>query len=205
MKKILLLFSILIAISLVIFSSCSKENSSDLPNDKLPDGITYSSVDDCYYVEVPASKSRTGSYIPPILIKGGYLYTRNHSWIDPNIRVGGTYAIGISDYYGKCLVGDVVFIDCAQLQDKIFTDQVYGSIEGTAAIGEIYAPVSGEIVGINYNLQDNPGIINLDPYEEGWTVKILLKDGIPAEYLSGKNPYLLNSIQYTLLVYDTLR
>lgn len=99
-------------------------------------------------------------------------YTTEHEWVkveDNRVRVG------ITDYAQKEL-GDVVFVDLPSVGDKINLKSVMGTIESVKAVSEIYAPVSGEIMETNDDLEHSPELINQDPYGKGWIAVIELTE-----------------------------
>jgi glycine cleavage system H protein len=109
-------------------------------------------------------------------------YTKEHEWI----RVeGNTGTIGITDY-AQGELGDVIYVDIPEEKDVNAGDS-FGTIEAVKTVSDIYAPVSGKITEINKAINDNPAIVNKDPYGEGWMVKITfsnpeeLKDLLDAE------------------------
>jgi len=95
-------------------------------------------------------------------------YTAEHEWID---RDGDVATVGITDYAADKL-GDVVFVDLPSVGDSVTAGDVCGEIESTKSVGELYAPVSGEVVEINTALDDDPSVINSDAFGGGWLLKI---------------------------------
>ncbi len=97
-------------------------------------------------------------------------YTSEHEWI----RVDGEFAyVGITDY-AQDQLGDIVFVDVPSVGEKLAKGAVFGTIEVVKTISDLFLPVSGEIIEINATLEDNPELVNSDPYGEGWIVKIKL-------------------------------
>jgi glycine cleavage system H protein len=100
-------------------------------------------------------------------------YTKEHEWI----RTEGTFGwIGITDY-AQGELGDIVYIDIPPVGTAIVEGKSFGTIEAVKAVSDLYAPVSGEIVEINQELQGHPEIVNKDPYGKGWMVKVAISDG----------------------------
>lgn len=97
-------------------------------------------------------------------------YTAEHEWI---ARDGDVVTIGITDYAAEKL-GDVVFVDLPAVGTSVTTGEVCGEIESTKSVGELYAPVSGEIVEINNAVVDDPSLVNASPFGDGWLVKIAI-------------------------------
>ena len=100
------------------------------------------------------------------------LYTPEHEYVargkDPAV-----VRIGITDY-AQGELGDVVFVRLPKAGDKFDGHQAFGEIEAVKAVSELYSPVAGEVVEVNSALDGDPGVINRDPYVDGWMVKVRL-------------------------------
>ena len=113
-------------------------------------------------------------------------YTEEHEWV----RVDGdTVTIGITDYAAEKL-GDVVYVDLPAAGSKITAGSVVGEIESTKSVGELFAPVDGEVVESNQAVVDSPELVNSDPFGEGWLIKVTV----------GALPALLTHAEYRALV-----
>ena len=100
-------------------------------------------------------------------------YTKDHEWvkIENDILV-----IGITDF-AQGELGDIVFVDVdIDEGDSLEKEEVFGSIEAVKTVSDLFMPVSGEILSFNDRLNDNPELINSDPYRDGWIIKILVSD-----------------------------
>jgi len=95
-------------------------------------------------------------------------YTKTHEWLKLE---GGDAVVGISDY-AQCQLSDVVFVDLPEAGTHIEQGAVLVSLESVKAVGEAYAPVSGQITEVNMDLADHPEWVNEDPYGKGWLVKM---------------------------------
>lgn len=96
-------------------------------------------------------------------------YTSDHEWVDVN---GAVATIGITDY-AQGELGDIIYLDVtASVNDEVNAGDVLGTIEAVKTVSEIYSPISGRIVEINTGINDVPSIINHDPYDRGWMIKI---------------------------------
>jgi len=96
------------------------------------------------------------------------LYTKSHEWA----RVeGNSVVIGIT-HYAQDQLGEVVFVELPEVGDTVEAGTEMGTLESVKAVSELLAPVSGEVVEINENLEDSPDLVNTSPFEEGWLVKI---------------------------------
>ena len=104
-----------------------------------------------------------------------YRYTKEHEWVDVK---GDVAAIGITDY-AQHELGDVVFVELPKVGAKIEAGKTFGTVESVKAVSDIYAPVSGEVVEANGDLQNTPEKINSDPHGAGWLIKMRLAN--PAE------------------------
>ena len=99
-------------------------------------------------------------------------YTKDHEWV----RVEGNEAvIGITDFAQREL-GDIVYIDINTVGDEVEQDEVFGSVEAVKTVSDLFMPVTGTINEVNAALNDNPELVNSDPYGEGWMVKVTLAD-----------------------------
>ena len=95
-------------------------------------------------------------------------YSNDHEWV----RVDGTTArIGITDYAQDAL-GDVVFVQLPQIGTVVGAGDTFGEVESTKSVSDVYAPISGTVVAVNDALADNPGLLNDDPYGDGWLCTI---------------------------------
>jgi glycine cleavage system H protein len=99
-------------------------------------------------------------------------YTKDHEWVKVE---GNSVTIGITDY-AQGELGDIVFIDIDPDLEEITKGESFGTIEAVKTVSDMYAPCNGKVVEINSVLEDQPEIINSDPYEEGWIIKIELED-----------------------------
>ena len=99
-------------------------------------------------------------------------YTKDHEWI----RVSGSEGtIGVS-FFAQKELGDVVFVELPKPGTKLAAGDEFGTIESVKAVSELYAPVSGEVIEVNETLSDNPEIVNEDPYDRGWMLRVKLAD-----------------------------
>jgi glycine cleavage system H protein len=101
-----------------------------------------------------------------------YRYTKQHEWIDVKDGVG---TIGITDY-AQHELGDVVFVELPKPGTKVQAGKSFGNVESVKAVSEIYAPVSGEVVEANANLEATPEKLNSDPHNSAWLIRVKLAD-----------------------------
>jgi glycine cleavage system H protein len=99
-------------------------------------------------------------------------YTADHEWI----RVEGKFGwIGITDY-AQSELGDIVYIEIPTVGAKVEKGKSFGTIEAVKAVSDLFAPIAGEVVEINAEMKDHPEVVNKDPYDKGWMVKIVITD-----------------------------
>lgn len=99
-----------------------------------------------------------------------YQYTKEHEWINVEDKMG---IIGITDYAQEAL-GDITFIELPQVGDEVEQFGQFASIESVKAASDIFSPISGKVIEVNSDLEEDPGIINKSNYEKGWMIKIEL-------------------------------
>ncbi|MDL2208463.1 glycine cleavage system protein GcvH [Parabacteroides sp. OttesenSCG-928-O15] len=99
-------------------------------------------------------------------------YTKDHEWI----RVEGNDAfIGITDY-AQSELGEIVFVDITTEGETLDQEEVFGTIEAVKTVSDLFMPVSGKVVEVNAELEDQPELVNEDAYGKGWLVKVTLSD-----------------------------
>jgi glycine cleavage system H protein len=95
-------------------------------------------------------------------------YTKDHEWI----KVDGSVAtVGITEY-AQDQLGDIVFIEIETEDETLDKGEVFGTIEAVKTVSDMFMPISGKVLEVNPNLEDNPDTVNSDPYGEGWMIKI---------------------------------
>jgi glycine cleavage system H protein len=99
-------------------------------------------------------------------------YTSDHEWARLE---KGRVRVGITDYAQGAL-GDIVFVSVPEVGSRVEKGAVIGEVESTKSVSEIYAPVAGEVVGVNGSLSDAPEKLNADPYGEGWICEIVVTE-----------------------------
>ena len=99
-------------------------------------------------------------------------YNRNHLWV----RIQGARGtVGVTDYAQREM-GEVLFVDLPEEGSQLEKDDVFGSVESSKTVAELRCPVSGEIVSINKDLEEEPSLVNDDPYGNGWLVVVEIDD-----------------------------
>ena len=105
-------------------------------------------------------------------IKPELKYTMDHEWISID---GDNATIGITDY-AQGELGDIVYVEIEALGEQLDKEEIFGSVEAVKTVSDLFLPVSGEITEMNEGLEDNPELINDDPYGEGWIIKMKISD-----------------------------
>ena len=100
------------------------------------------------------------------------LYTKDHEWVKIE---GDTATVGITDF-AQGELGDIVYVEIETLGETFSAEGVFGSVEAVKTVSDLMMPVSGEVLSLNEALEATPELINTDPYEAGWLVKIKVED-----------------------------
>jgi len=126
-------------------------------------------------------------------IPEGLFFTEEHEYLKATDEEG-VYLVGVTDY-AQGELGDVVYIELPDVGATFGKMDPFGNIEAVKAVSDLFCPLAGEVVDVNAALDDDPAVVNSDPYGEGWIIKLKLQD--PGE-VSG----LLDAAAYTALVND---
>lgn len=100
-------------------------------------------------------------------------YTKSHEWI--RRMEDGHFEVGITDH-AQDQLGDMVFVELPEVGGTINTGDECAVVESVKAASDVYAPLNGEIVEINTDLEDNPGLVNQSPYADGWLYRLMPDD-----------------------------
>lgn len=112
-------------------------------------------------------------------------YTKDHEWV----RIDGDIAIiGITDF-AQGELGDIVYVDVDTLDDTLEKDEVFGSVEAVKTVSDLMMPVSGEITEFNDGLEDEPELVNKDPYGAGWMIKVAVSEASQIDDLLDAQAY----------------
>lgn len=112
-------------------------------------------------------------------------YTTDHEWV----RIEGDMAfIGITDY-AQGELGEIVYVDVPTEGETVAAGEVFGSIEAVKTVADLLMPVEGEVVELNAALEDQPELVNNDPYGEGWIIKVKMADPAKVETLMDAAAY----------------
>ncbi len=112
-------------------------------------------------------------------------YTKDHEWI----RVEESFGyVGVTDF-AQGELGDVVFVEIETEGESLNKEEVFGTIEAVKTVSDMFMPVSGEVIEINQKIEDEPELVNKDPYGEGWLIKISITDSSELDELLTPEQY----------------
>lgn len=112
-------------------------------------------------------------------------YTKEHEWV----RIEGDQAtVGITDY-AQGELGEIVYVDVTSEGETLAKEEVFGTIEAVKTVSDLFIPVSGEVVEFNTTLEDQPELVNSDPYGEGWIIKVAISDATEVDSLLSADEY----------------
>ncbi len=100
-------------------------------------------------------------------------YTEEHEYVKTGDEAG-TVIVGITDY-AQGELGDIVYVDLPDVGTSLSRMDVFGTIEAVKAVSELFSPLAGEVIEINGALENDPGLVNKDPYGDGWMIKMQLR------------------------------
>jgi glycine cleavage system H protein len=112
-------------------------------------------------------------------------YTKDHEWIKFD---GDIATIGVTDFAQKEL-GDIVFVEVDTEGETLSAGDVFGSVEAVKTVSDLFMPLAGTVESFNQGLEDNPEVVNQDPYGEGWMVKIKMEAGTDTSELLTADQY----------------
>ena len=113
------------------------------------------------------------------------LYTADHEWV---LIEGNVATVGITEY-AQSELGDIVYAEIETEEETLDAEETFGSIEAVKTVSDLFMPVAGTVSEINETLEDNPEIINEDPYGAGWLVKLTLEEGVETSQLLSAEAY----------------
>lgn len=120
-------------------------------------------------------------------IPTGLRYTEQHEYVRET-EVAGEILVGITDY-AQGELGDVVFVELPAPGDAFERMEVFGTIEAVKAVSELYCPVAGEVVAVNEALDEDPALVNTDPYRDGWMIRLKVRDPSELDQLLSQEDY----------------
>lgn len=112
-------------------------------------------------------------------------YTKDHEWI----KIDGNIAtVGITDFAQKEL-GDIVFVEIETEGEDLKSEDVFGTVEAVKTVSDLFMPISGKVIEFNEGLEDDPALVNSDPYGDGWMIKIEIEDSSELDALLSSSDY----------------
>ncbi|HUY60385.1 MAG TPA: glycine cleavage system protein GcvH [Candidatus Dormibacteraeota bacterium] len=120
-----------------------------------------------------------------------YRFTDSHEWVRP--EAAGEVVVGITDF-AQSQLGDVIFLELPTVGTVLRAGERLGTVESVKAASDLYSPVAGTVAAVNERVAEQPELVNQDPYDAGWLVRVALEGAIPAE--------LLDAAAYDSLVAD---
>ena len=112
-------------------------------------------------------------------------YTKDHEWIKLD---GDIATIGITDF-AQSELGDIVYVEVETLDETLEVDEVFGTVEAVKTVSDFFLPLSGEIIEFNEGLEDEPEVVNSDPYNAGWMIKVKCSDLSQVDKLMSADDY----------------
>ncbi|KPJ50645.1 MAG: glycine cleavage system protein H [candidate division Zixibacteria bacterium DG_27] len=112
-------------------------------------------------------------------------YTKEHEWLRSE---GDLATVGITDY-AQSELGDIVFVELPQVGDAASQGEPFGTIEAVKTVADLFSPVSGEVSEVNPKIEEDPAVMNKDPYGEGWMIKVKMSDASQADSLLSPTDY----------------
>ena len=112
-------------------------------------------------------------------------YTKDHEWIKID---GDIITVGITDF-AQSELGDIVYVEVETVDETLDAEEVFGTVEAVKTVSDLFLPVSGEIIEFNEGLEDEPELVNSDPYGEGWMIKVKCSDTSELDNLLSADDY----------------
>ena len=112
-------------------------------------------------------------------------YTKDHEWVSIS---GSEATIGITDFAQREL-GDIVYIDVNSVGTEVAKEEVFGTVEAVKTVSDLFMPLTATVLEVNSELNDNPELVNSDPYGKGWMVKVSIADVAEVEGLLSAEDY----------------
>ena len=112
-------------------------------------------------------------------------YTEEHEWVKLD---GNVATVGITDF-AQSELGDIVYLEIDTLDSEIDSNDVFGTVEAVKTVSDLFMPVNGKVIEVNSSLEDNPEVVNDDPYGEGWIIKIEVSNPSDIDTLMSSEEY----------------
>ncbi len=118
-------------------------------------------------------------------IPEGLRYTEEHEWVKLD---GNVATVGITDF-AQSELGDIVYLEIDTLDSEINSNDVFGTVEAVKTVSDLFMPVNGKVIEVNSSLEDNPEVVNDDPYGDGWIIKIEVSNPSDIDALMSSEEY----------------
>ena len=112
-------------------------------------------------------------------------YTKDHEWVKIEDDVA---TVGITDF-AQGELGDIVYVEVETVDETLDIEEVFGTVEAVKTVSDLFLPLSGEIIEFNEALEDEPELVNTDPYVKGWMIKLKLSDKSQIDNLMSAEDY----------------
>ena len=112
-------------------------------------------------------------------------YTKEHEWVKLE---GDIATVGITDF-AQSELGDIVYVEIETIGQTLAKDEIFGSVEAVKTVSDLFLPIAGEVLEVNSALNDQPELVNTDPYNEGWMIKMKVSDIAEVESLMDVETY----------------
>ncbi len=112
-------------------------------------------------------------------------YTKDHEWISLD---GNTATVGITDF-AQGELGDIVYVDITSIGKALKAEEIFGTVEAVKTVSDLFLPVAGTVIEVNPALDANPELVNSDPYEQGWMIKITVENPADIDTLLSAEGY----------------
>ena len=112
-------------------------------------------------------------------------YTEEHEWVKLD---GNVATVGITDF-AQSELGDIVYLEIDTLDTEINSNDVFGTVEAVKTVSDLFMPVNGKVIEVNSSLEDNPEVVNDDPYGDGWIIKIEVSNPSDIDTLMSSEEY----------------
>ena len=112
-------------------------------------------------------------------------YTKDHEWVHIE---GNVATIGITDF-AQSELGDIVYVEIETVDETLSKEEVFGTVEAVKTVSDLFLPLTGEIVEFNEALEDSPELVNTDPYESGWMIKMNIHEVSEVDELLDADAY----------------
>ena len=112
-------------------------------------------------------------------------YTRDHEWVEIS---GNKATVGITDF-AQSELGDIVFLEVETVGEQLNQEDVFGTVEAVKTVSDLFLPLTSEIIELNEDLEQNPELVNEDPYGKGWIIKIIFNNQSEIDGLLSSDEY----------------